>query len=137
MGNPGGSTANDFFDIVSDVVIADGRCHHIAYVKSGSTGEAFVDGVSVDTHTAHFTLRDFQRYSFGQEWDGDTDSDHYEGIMDEIRVWSISRTKAEIQADMNGEVAFDSPGLTAYYRLNDGVALADNGGLVTINDDRL
>lgn len=42
------------------------------------------------------------------------------GAIDEFRVWSVAQTGAQIQANMNRRVNPASPGLFAYYRLDEG-----------------
>jgi hypothetical protein len=42
------------------------------------------------------------------------------GIVDEVRIWTIARSQAAIQATMNTTLAGDEPGLLAYWRLDEG-----------------
>ena len=42
------------------------------------------------------------------------------GILDEIRIWNVTRTQAEIKADMHRRLAGDEPGLVGYWRFDDG-----------------
>ena len=44
------------------------------------------------------------------------------GFMDEVKVWSIERTQAQIQADMNKSLAGSETGLQAYYRFEEPIA---------------
>ncbi len=44
----------------------------------------------------------------------------FDGGLDELRLWNVARSAAEIQAAMNGEVAGPSVGLVAYWRFNEG-----------------
>ena len=50
--------------------------------------------------------------------------------MDEIRVWNVARTQAQIQASMNTSVPTNSAGLRAYYKLDEsaGTSTADATG---------
>ena len=50
----------------------------------------------------------------------------YGGAIDEVRIWNTARTPAEIQENMNQVVAPSSPGLWAYYRLDEGVSETNN-----------
>lgn len=50
--------------------------------------------------------------SFGTEgWDG---------VMDEVRVWSVFRTEADIKRDMRVKMKGTESGLVAYYNLDEG-----------------
>lgn len=55
------------------------------------------------------------------------------GLMDEVRIWAIERTQAQIQAGMNNELNAQ-PGLVAAYHLNQGLAGGTNTGLTTVTD---
>ena len=49
----------------------------------------------------------------------------FNGVIDEARIWSVVRTPAEIQANMNCDVAQQS-GLAAYYRFDEGTPSGTN-----------
>jgi hypothetical protein len=49
----------------------------------------------------------------------------FNGVIDEARIWSVVRTPAEIQANMNCDVA-QQTGLAAYYRFDEGTASGTN-----------
>ena len=49
-------------------------------------------------------------------------NDGWDGIMDEVRIWSTYRTPQEIAASMKVIVKPDTPGLIAYYQFNEGDA---------------
>ncbi len=44
---------------------------------------------------------------------------HFEGILDETRIWSVARTRAEIAADINDELESGS-GLVARWGMGEG-----------------
>jgi Ca2+-binding RTX toxin-like protein len=46
-------------------------------------------------------------------------ADYFQGKMDEVRVWNKARTQAEIQADMNRELAGTETGLVGYWNFNE------------------
>jgi hypothetical protein len=55
----------------------------------------------------------------------------FNGGLDEIRLWGVARTAAEIQAAMNTQLTGSAPGLRAYWRLNDGFGLTATDDLGT------
>jgi hypothetical protein len=77
-------------------------------------------GFTLNTSPGYVLLGASQ--NFGNEgWDG---------VMDEVRLWNVLRTPAEIKANMNVVVKPDTPGLVAYYRFNEGTGMdvADASG---------
>jgi hypothetical protein len=42
------------------------------------------------------------------------------GVMDEVRIWSVAKTPAEIMANMKVVLKGTEPGLVAYYRFDEG-----------------
>ena len=45
---------------------------------------------------------------------------HYQGSLDEIRLWNYARTPEQILKDMNAEVSGTESGLKGYYHFNEG-----------------
>jgi hypothetical protein len=45
---------------------------------------------------------------------------YYQGLMDEVRMWSVARTQAQIQATMNTKLRGIEAGLTAYWPMDEG-----------------
>lgn len=58
----------------------------------------------------------------------------YDGMIDEVRIWNVARTQAEIQAGMAAEIDPATSGLASYYTFNQGIAEGDNSGLTTLID---
>lgn len=54
--------------------------------------------------------------------------------IDEVRIWNVMKTQAEIQASMHCELPAGTPGLLANYHFNQGIASSDNSGENTLND---
>ncbi|HCN29338.1 MAG TPA: hypothetical protein DIT64_11420, partial [Verrucomicrobiales bacterium] len=51
----------------------------------------------------------------------------FRGLIDEVRVWNVARSAAEIAANLDNELNGNEAGLAAYYKFNEGsgAALAD------------
>lgn len=61
----------------------------------------------------------------------------WQGGVDEIRVWNVVRTQAEIQADMNRTLVGNEPGLVAYWRMDEGSGGTCGDSTANGNDGRL
>ena len=58
----------------------------------------------------------------------------WDGQIDEVRIWNVVRTPAEITAGQSCILTGDEPGLLAYYNFDQGVAGGNNVGVTTLND---
>jgi hypothetical protein len=114
-----------------------GVWHHIAYTFDLTVNTLYVDGVPVD---AQMTPTDSRTPNFA--WLGSIDGSNalYRGKMDEVRVWAVARSAAQVQADMRHGVDPGQAGLVAYWTFDDdrsGGRSADSSGLgndVTLGD---
>jgi hypothetical protein len=118
--------------------------HHVAYTCDVPNGPSslqvnvlYVDGVAVDTETQQTDTR-----TPTSAWLGSIDgtTNLYKGEMDEVRVWTVARSAADVQADMHHRPAGSEPNLVAYWTFDDtmpGAHSADDSGLgndVTLGD---
>src|SRR5450432_1380751 len=76
---------------------AASQWHHVAYTFDATTHVLYVDGAIVDTETVPGDDR-----TPTSAWLGTLDGTNelYKGQMDEVRIWSVARSAAEIQLDM-------------------------------------
>jgi len=78
------------------LVVCDGQWHMLTYVRNGSTGSIYVDGVLQGTYSTSFDFSTVTRWSIGQEWDGTTPSDFYVGMVNDVRIYKIPLRQAQI-----------------------------------------
>ncbi|WP_162910835.1 LamG-like jellyroll fold domain-containing protein [Hymenobacter oligotrophus] len=117
-----------------------GRWYHLAGVRSGGSLLLYVDGVLQGTTAIpaaaavnNITGRDLL---LGAIANNSTNSAAYFANvrLDELRIWNVARSAAELQASMISTVAATAPGLVAYYNFDAGTAGGDNTGLTTLYD---
>jgi hypothetical protein len=87
----------------STTPVGDGEWHYMTYVRSGSTGYIYIDGIQENTSAASFNFSANDLWSIGQEWDSGGPSGFLVGIVDEVRIYDRALTDEEIQAAMEGE----------------------------------
>jgi hypothetical protein len=57
-------------------------------------------------------------------------------IMDEVRIWNVARTSAEINANMNVALTGSPAGLVSRYSFDQGTASGNNPGLTTLTNNQ-
>ncbi len=99
-----------------DVVL--GVWTHIAAAYDGSTLKFYVDGVLCRTLATSYTLNRKHPLRIGA---GGAQAAEYffPGQIADVRIWNVSRTQKDIQADMNTHLGGKEPNLVAYYPLNE------------------
>lgn len=120
--------------------VTDGKWHHIAMtwkkgaVASGNGFRSYVDGRLANSRDVNTNINlpvirtNFQLGSFlgSQEFTN--------GSLDEVRVWNIARTEAQIAENMKKSPS-DQSGLLIYYKFNHGTASGDNSGITQIKNE--
>lgn len=108
--------------------------HHVAGRYNGSYLTIYVDGVPIDSASYSGAVSSSNaNLVIGAQSNGGR---HFTGIIDEVRIWDVARTKTQIQQNMNILQCADETGLRAYYRFDQGTAGANNAGLTTADDSR-
>ncbi len=101
--------------------INDGLWHHCAFTVDASGGKLYLDGRLNDAHpwtgtpgpaTTTTPLRLGYYY------------DYFDGEIDEVRIWNLALSAAEIQQGMFTRARGTEPGLLAYYRFDEGAGLS-------------
>jgi hypothetical protein len=53
-------------------------------------------------------------------WSNCPSSYHFNGMIDEVRIWNLARSQSDIQMNMNREISSEEEGLLNYWRFNEG-----------------
>ncbi|MBU0486318.1 MAG: fibronectin type III domain-containing protein [Bacteroidetes bacterium] len=93
------------------------KWHHVAATYDGSYKRVYIDGVVIDSVAvsgAIATTGTLPAYigSFGGG------AEHFNGEIDEFRLWGTARSTAEISASMNDTISPAESGLIVYYRFD-------------------
>ena len=96
--------------------------HHVAYPFDAVTSVLYVDGVMVDAEALPT-----DSHTPTSAWLGTIDGSNnlFKGELDEVRIWSVTRSASEVVADMQHSSGPGQTGLVAYWTFDD----ADNGGI--------
>ncbi|MEM9214280.1 MAG: LamG-like jellyroll fold domain-containing protein [Cyanobacteria bacterium P01_F01_bin.150] len=105
----------------NDPVIANqpsqtAQWQHYAFVRENGVTRVYVDGV-LDATSPNEWTGDFTVDQIGTA----VQSGGLNGAMDELRIWSVARSQAEIASNMRSGVSSNSNGLERYYQFEGGV----------------
>lgn len=122
--NNGGELVNYWWGpdlIVPTGNLADGQWHHVAATYNGTTRTIYVDGVvkGSDVPGVAHAVPNASNATIGSTNNGE----YFCGSLDEVRVWNVARTQAQLSAAKGIGLPGGSAGLVAYYRFNEGSGL--------------
>ncbi len=121
--------------------------YHIAGTFDGRIMRLFVNGNQVSTYDLGSNGTVFYSFPNNPVFLGADPTEtatpqglYYTGSLDEVRMWNVVRTQAQIQSALNKEIDPDdlvnNAGLVSYYKFNQGNASGNNTGLVSIIDQK-
>ena len=86
---------------IGNIDVDDNNWHHVmlSYIRSTKKVVIYVDGeVSLDTTTNNMiTIATDDRISVGQEWDGSSTSDHFNGDIPIVKIYNRALTAGEVK----------------------------------------
>jgi len=99
--------------------IHSGEWTHLALVYNGTYLYSYLNGQLVDTQTTSYSAG-----AAATPWyvgcSVNTATDYFTGQIDELKIWTTTRTAAQIAIDMDTYTATNSANLYAYYDFNEG-----------------
>ncbi|MES2774435.1 MAG: LamG domain-containing protein [Bacteroidota bacterium] len=105
--------------VYSTAPVPQGVTTHVAVVGSGGTVTFYINGVASGGGTAT-ARQDNQPMNIGRQQPTSCQCNHFNGTMDELRIWNVARTQAQIVANITSSVPVNSAGLVAYYKFDEG-----------------
>lgn len=96
MGAGGGGSTN-FVGVASSVNPFDGNFHHIAGTWDGSNIRLYVDGVLQGTTAFTSPVNNTRAVNIGYAWGGGSPQRWFNGIVDEVAVYSRALSESEIR----------------------------------------
>jgi hypothetical protein len=101
-------------------IVTTGQWVHVAATRAQATGlvQVFVNGILENSRVLPNMnpLADNPTITIG----GNTiDGRYFTGDMDEVRLWTVARSPAEIASTMRSRIFGDEPGLVGYWRFDD------------------
>lgn len=114
--------------------------HHVAFVYNGSNQIFYLDGAQVLAVPTTGVVNPAAGFNNGITIGArfTLDQQFSNAAFEDVRVWNVARTAAQISANMNSNFPANEPGLIAYYRFEDGAGsttvqdLSGNGNTLTL-----
>ncbi len=115
------------------VIATDGVWHHAAATYDGISWNLYLDGALDGTLAVNQPANALTNALTGVGsalTTAGAAAGFFAGAVDEVRIWSVARSQAQIQADKNNEISVPTAGLIGRWGLNEGIgsSLADSGG---------
>ena len=119
---------------------ATGSWHHVAYVFDGTDQIIYIDGVPSATVATTGSVTENNGNNFGLTIGArfDQTQQFTNTTFEDVRIWQVARTQAEITATYSTNLTGSEPGLIAYYRFEEGAGsttvadLSGNGNDLTL-----
>ncbi len=112
------TTTNGYVNAVTGFPLVQGQCYHLAFTYNGTSLDYYVNGclASSTPHTGALVQNNLIT-AIGDQSSCQCES--WIGYIDEVRIWNVARTQAEIQANMtNLPNPTTQIGLLAYYQFS-------------------
>ncbi|MBN1340880.1 MAG: VCBS repeat-containing protein [Bacteroidales bacterium] len=105
-------------DLQGTINVNDGKWHHVAVVYDGSAKYLYVDGRldNMAVATGSIAVNDYP-VCFGEN--PETTGRHFDGNIDEVRIWNTALDSITIREHMHLSLAGDESGLTGYWQFNE------------------
>ena len=112
--------------INSGYIVPEGTWAHLAltYSANAQIFQLFANGVLVFSTAGKGKIGDIYSTNNYFKIGGRREeaAQYFDGMIDEVRLWNIVRTEAEIQATMNASLQENELGLAGYWNFDDGTA---------------
>ena len=103
----------------TSTTLTAGQWHHIACVYNGSTIKIYIDGIEESSTNATGSISTYSTSLYIGAYSGPSDIGSFDGLIDEVRIWSDERTASEISANKSIELNGNESNLVGYYKLNE------------------
>jgi hypothetical protein len=106
--------------LISNSTVPTSQWVHVAASYDGTTMRVYQDGVEVGTQIKPGSISSNPAV---EAWVGDSPSygtRPWFGAIDDVRIWDVARSQADIVASRNAELTGLETDLLAYYQFNEG-----------------
>ena len=130
----GGSAPSLNHPVNGSTAINTGAWHHVAATYDGTSWKLYLDGSLEATSTVSqppASASDVPVALCSALNSTSVASGFFDGVVDEVRIWNLARTQAEIQSTANSQITTPTGGLVARWSLDEGTGAAIGGSAGT------
>lgn len=106
-----------WYSLMSNVALPVDTWTYVAVTKESGLTKLYING-QINTSTTIGNSPSPDHLSIGWQWD--IDARHFDGLIDEVRIWTIARSESDISFHMFNYLNGDEAGLHVYYPMNTG-----------------
>ena len=121
--------------------LMDGNWHHVAGIYDGANKYLYLDGTQIGTQaqTGNVAFTGVNNGIGANLNSVGTASEFFNGMIDELRIWSVARSGAQINQKLDSALTGAETGLAGYWRFDEGSGtvtydLSVNGHNATLNN---
>ena len=105
--------------LIDTIHLKDSLWYHLAATYNRDTMRLYLNGAEIakKENNTEIENEDSSAFYIGRDHSGKR---HFEGIIDEVRVWSVARAGEQIRNNMIRELAGNETGLEGYWKFNEG-----------------
>jgi hypothetical protein len=98
-----------------------GQWNHVAVSYDGKMVRTFINGEKIHefTGSGRMPIRS-NHVRIGARGDHDPPGSFFNGLIDEVRLWSVGRNETDFRSFMNTPLEGNEPGLVGYWDFNEG-----------------
>lgn len=135
FGVPTGGGYTEFSVPINPTAMLNGAWHHVAGTYDGVAARIYLDGVQISSNSLSGPLA-FQGTILALGSIGGNNS-FYKGMLDELSLWNLARSAAQINQDRSHGLFGTETGLLAYWRFDDAAGLVLRDATPAGHDGRL
>jgi Concanavalin A-like lectin/glucanases superfamily/Ig-like domain CHU_C associated len=105
--------------VYSTGTVPENTWTHVAITLNAGILTFYINGIASGTATVAFS-QDTEPMNIGRQQPTFCVCNHFNGSMDEVRLWNVAKNATQIQSNMNKSIPTNSAGLVACYKFDEG-----------------
>jgi uncharacterized repeat protein (TIGR01451 family) len=102
----------------STTAVSPNTWTHVAVTYDGADKKFYINGTLDNTEPHAGTIAQNTLSAYVGRQGESTDAGHYDGLIDEVRIWNVVREQPDIETTMNSTLMGDEAGLVGYWRFD-------------------